>query len=81
MGRIALLGESFSAMRLPAAQDADLLISHVLTYSTPLVAERLGKPWLSTALQPLGFFSAFDPPVLAPAAFLAWDEADPDGDA
>jgi UDP:flavonoid glycosyltransferase YjiC (YdhE family) len=36
----------------------------VLTYATRLVAEKLGIPWASAFLQPLGFFSAYDPPVL-----------------
>lgn len=49
---------------LAAAEGADLLVSHVLTYATRLVAEKLGIPWASAFLQPLGFFSAYDPPVL-----------------
>jgi UDP:flavonoid glycosyltransferase YjiC (YdhE family) len=49
---------------LAAAQGADLLVSHVLTYATRLVAEKRGIPWASSCLQPLGFFSAYDPPVL-----------------
>ena len=50
---------------LAAAEGADLLVSHVLTYATRLVAEKLGIPWASAFLQPLGFFSAYDPPVLS----------------
>ena len=42
----------------------DLMISHVLTFATPIVAEELGIPWLSCALQPSPFFSAYDPPAL-----------------
>jgi rhamnosyltransferase subunit B len=49
---------------LAAARGADILVSHVLTYATRLVAEKLGIPWASAFLQPLGFFSAYDPPVL-----------------
>jgi UDP:flavonoid glycosyltransferase YjiC (YdhE family) len=56
---------------LAATQGADLLVSHVLTYSARLIADRTGIPWVSTYLQPLGFFSCFDPPVLPPAPFLA----------
>jgi UDP:flavonoid glycosyltransferase YjiC (YdhE family) len=56
---------------LAAAQDADLLISHGLTFTTRLVAEKKGIPWTSTVLQPLVFFSAYDPPVLAPMPLLA----------
>jgi UDP:flavonoid glycosyltransferase YjiC (YdhE family) len=47
-----------------AAQGADLLVSHVLTYATRLVAEKKGIPWAASFLQPLGFLSAYDPPVL-----------------
>ena len=56
---------------LGAAQGADLLVSHVLTYAARLVAEKNGMPWASAFLQPLGFFSAYDPPVLPQMPFLA----------
>jgi rhamnosyltransferase subunit B len=56
---------------LTAAQGADLLVSHVLTYATRLVAEKTGIPWTCTFLQPLGFFSAYDPPVLPLVPFLS----------
>ncbi len=57
------LRESYEDV-LAAARRADLLVSHVLTYATRLVAEKQGIPWASSFLQPLGFFSAYDPPVL-----------------
>lgn len=50
---------------------ADLLVSHVLTYAVPILAERFGKPWASTVLSPMVFFSAHDVPVLAPMPMLA----------
>jgi rhamnosyltransferase subunit B len=56
---------------LAAAEGAALLVSHMLTFTTRLVAEKKGIPWASTFLQPLGFFSVYDPPVLPPAPFLA----------
>ena len=59
------------AATLRAATDADLLVSHLLTFATPIVAEQLGKPWVSTVIQPMVFFSAFDPPVFGQAPFLA----------
>src|SRR5262245_58715826 len=37
---------------LAAADGADLLVSHVLTFTTRLVAEKTGIPWASTILQP-----------------------------
>jgi UDP:flavonoid glycosyltransferase YjiC (YdhE family) len=56
---------------LAAAQGAGLLVSHMLTFTTRLVAEKKGIPWASTFLQPLGFFSVHDPPVLPQAPFLS----------
>lgn len=56
---------------LAAAQGADLLVSHVLTYAARLVAEKTGIPWTCSFLQPLGFFSACDPPVLPLVPFLS----------
>ncbi len=56
---------------LAAAEGADLLLSHPLTFATRLVAEKVGLPWASTALSPLSFFSGHDPPVLAPAQVLS----------
>ncbi len=54
-----------------AAAGADLLLSHVITYAVPVFAEKTGIPWMSTALAPMIFFSAYDPPVLAPAPWLS----------
>jgi rhamnosyltransferase subunit B len=49
---------------LAAAQGADLLVSHPLTYATRLVAEKEGFPWVSSMPTPGGFFSAYSPPLL-----------------
>lgn len=65
-----VLRESYEDV-LAAAQGADLLVSHVLTYATRLVAEKTGIPWAGIFLQPLGFFSAYDPPVLPQVPFLS----------
>lgn len=54
-----------------AASGADLIMSHVLTYAAPVLAEKKNIRWLSTSLQPLMFFSRYDPPVFAPAPWLA----------
>ena len=48
---------------MAASRDADLLVSHPLTFAVPIVAEKRGLPWASTALQPLVLFSALDPSV------------------
>lgn len=53
-----------------AADGADLLVSHPLTVTLPLVAQRRGLPWVATVLAPLSFMSAWNPPVLAPAPWL-----------
>ena len=47
-----------------AADGADLLVSHSMTFATPLVAEKMRLPWVSTVLAPMGLFSAYDPPLL-----------------
>jgi len=52
------------------ADGADLLISHPLTVTFPLVAQRQGLPWVATVLAPLSFTSAWDPPVLPAARWL-----------
>lgn len=49
-----------------AAVGADVLVSHMLTYALPVLAEKNGSRWLSVVLAPLSFFSSFDPPALAP---------------
>ncbi len=53
------------------AGEADVLVSHPLTLSVPLLAEKLGRPWASTALAPISLFSAHDPPALPPMPWLA----------
>jgi rhamnosyltransferase subunit B len=55
---------------LAISEKADLLITHTAGYAGPIVAEVLGKRWLSVALQPMVFFSSYDPPVLAPVQWL-----------
>lgn len=59
------LRESHRQLRAAAA-DADLLISHPLTFMVQVVAAQLDKPWLSTVLAPASFLSRNDPPALAP---------------
>lgn len=46
-----------------AVQQADLLVSHPITYAAPLVAQTQGIFWASSVLQPMVFVSAYDPPV------------------
>ena len=42
-------------------QGADLLVTHVLPMSGPLVAQKTGVKWASGVLAPLSFFSIYDP--------------------
>jgi UDP:flavonoid glycosyltransferase YjiC (YdhE family) len=67
---LPVLRESYADM-LAASQGADLLVSHPLTFAVPLVAGVLGIRWASTVLSPLGFFSAYDPPVFPTYPWLA----------
>jgi rhamnosyltransferase subunit B len=64
------VGENYRALEGPA-RDHDVLVSHTLSFALPILARKLGKSWVSLALQPIVFFSAVDPPVLAQAPWLA----------
>lgn len=55
---------------LPAAQQADVVVTHPITFGSVLAAQKTGVPWVSTMLAPASLFSAYDPPVLAPAPWL-----------
>jgi len=59
------LRESHQQLR-EAAREADLLISHPLTFMVQVVAAEQHKPWLSSVLAPASFLSRNDPPAMAP---------------
>ncbi len=61
-----LLRESYDDLS-EAVQGATLLVSHMITFAAPLVAEREGLPWVSSVLAPTSFFSPHDLPVFSPA--------------
>lgn len=63
------IAESFADLSR-CALNADLLISHSVTYATPLFAEAHCIPWLSVALQPSILFSVYDPPRLPQTAWV-----------
>jgi len=67
---MATLRQSYDDL-LAAVDGADLILSHTLTFAARLVVEKTGIPWASSVLQPIGFLSVYDPPVLPPAPFLA----------
>ncbi len=53
-----------------AAQGADLLVTHTLSYAAHLLARSSGARWASTILAPMVFMSVYDPPHLPPAPWL-----------
>jgi UDP:flavonoid glycosyltransferase YjiC (YdhE family) len=55
---------------LAAAADADLMVSHAVSFAAPLVAEVTGIAWVSAVLSPISLFSKYDPPVPPPAPWL-----------
>ena len=58
-----------------AMRDADVVVAHPLASAARLAAEARGLPWLSAVMQPMGYLSAYEPPVVGPpwlsAAFRA----------
>ena len=66
---LPFLDDSYQTIK-EVAPDHDVIVSHVLTFAAPIVAEELGIPWISTVLQPSVFFSAYDPPMLGFFTFL-----------
>lgn len=44
-----------------ACAGADLLLNHTIVFPGPLLAEKTGLPFLSVVLQPIVFFSEWDP--------------------
>lgn len=48
----------------------DIVLSATLAYYAQLACRAKQKPWLSVVLSPMLFFSAYDPPVLAPLPWL-----------
>ncbi len=63
------LDDSYRVIK-EAAAGHDLIISHVLCFASPIVANELGIPWVSSVLQPAAFFSAYDPPALGFMTFM-----------
>ncbi|MGB3514135.1 MAG: glycosyltransferase [Microcoleaceae cyanobacterium] len=45
---------------MAATAGADLLVTHPLTLTSSLVAEKIGIPWVSCILSPYSFLSAYD---------------------
>ncbi|MFN8590401.1 MAG: glycosyltransferase [Thermomicrobiales bacterium] len=56
---------------MTASADVDLIVSHLLTFAAPVVAEARRLPWVSSILQPGSAFSIYDPPVVARTMLLS----------
>lgn len=46
-----------------ACRGADVLLNHPIVHSGPVVAEKLGIPWVDCMLQPMLMLSRYEPPV------------------
>jgi rhamnosyltransferase subunit B len=62
-----LLPQTYEELRdVVADVDADLLVSHPVTFAAPILAQQRGLPWVATVLAPMSFFSAHDLPAFPP---------------
>jgi MGT family glycosyltransferase len=64
------LRDSYDDLSL-AVSGADLLVTHVITFAGPMVAQKTGMPWVSTVLAPVSLWSAHDPFVPPNMIWLA----------
>ena len=64
------LRESYDDV-MRVARGADLIVTHSIAYGAQLAAETCKLPRVSVALQPMIFFSIYDPPVIATAPKLS----------
>jgi MGT family glycosyltransferase len=55
---------------LPAVRDADIVITHPIAFGAILAVEKLQRPWISSALAPISYLSAYDPPLPARDAWI-----------
>jgi UDP:flavonoid glycosyltransferase YjiC (YdhE family) len=53
-----------------ATRNADLIVTHPITFAGPMVADARSLPWVSTVLAPMSFFSVHELPVFPPAPWL-----------
>lgn len=75
-------GDLFRAMFLPSLREsavdllailkgADAVVAHTLASAARLAAEARGVPWISAVMQPMGYLSAHEPPVVGPGMIAA----------
>lgn len=70
----SLVRESY-ADTLAAAQSADAIVTHPITFAAVLAAQKLAAQnprvrWISTVLAPLSMLSSYDPPISAQLPWL-----------
>jgi rhamnosyltransferase subunit B len=53
---------------LGATEGADVVVAHTLASAARLAAETRGLPWISAVMQPMGYLSAYEPPLIGPRA-------------
>lgn len=51
---------------LAAVAEADAVVAHPLACGARLAAEAKRLPWISAVMQPMGYLSAYEPPVIGP---------------
>src|SRR5919107_2343217 len=56
---------------LGAMEGADAVVTHTLASAARLAAESRGLPWVSAVMQPMGYLSAYEPPLIGPRA-ISW---------
>lgn len=66
---VPYIEENYRAL-MSATENCDLIISHVLTFVSPIVAGKRKIPWLTVMLQPSTILSAYDPPAFSFAVNL-----------
>jgi UDP:flavonoid glycosyltransferase YjiC (YdhE family) len=49
---------------MQVAHHADLMLTHTVATAGPLVAQKLGVPWVSGVVSPIALYSRRDPPLL-----------------
>jgi UDP:flavonoid glycosyltransferase YjiC (YdhE family) len=52
-------------------RNADVVVSHPLTFAVPIFCEKHSLPWMASVLAPLSFFSRLDPPLSIPSPAVA----------
>ena len=56
---------------LGATEGADLVVAHTLASAARLAAEVRRLRWVSAVMQPMGYVSAYEPPLIGPRA-ISW---------